>query len=1111
MRKKKIRVLLLHPRATPGDSSTVPYSCLTVAAPLVAAGFAVEILDEFSTADYPRKLEQAAGRADIAGISCFTGHQIPSALRSARLLRAAAPGVPIVWGGYHPSLYPAATLESPLADFVITGQGEWIFLELVQRFARGEDIAGTPGLWRLADGKAVQNLGGPGFRELDQFPAYPFHLVDLRAFLIDSLTPRSISYHSSLGCPFRCNFCAVTQIYNRRWSGFPPDRVLHDIKFLLRETGARSVEFYDNNFFVNDARSRAIAKRLLDARLDILWSAEARPDKMAGYDDDMLALLAKSGLKWVFIGAESGHNAVLELMERDHTEADILEAAENLHRYDIQVTFSFNLGYPGEPADNFARTEKLCRELRRINPDTEIMVYITTAYDGTPAFHRAGLAAKKTDSLPDWAHLDQRSGHRKAWLPAAYSRKLHHFSLTTFYATSFLHRRYKGRHRYNVFLRLLHVFAHLHMRLKLYRSILDLRILNRLFGLTANWRIRPNVEMWSGRSCPDRSGSHNPRRGRRWAARGSGALRKLWQNIRRRESLWLFALLWRHAAPVRLRLLAALAAGLLFAAANAGFYALLKPAIERAVQPGTSLNAVLVLMLLFYLLKGGLYLLSEYWAISAIQDLIVRLRQRFLQEYLRHFKQAALTAEEAGKFFEDINQMCGAVKLVSAALVKDFLTAAGLIVVLFLLLPKLAAAALVIYAAAAVPMLILGRKMQAQARTQRQANTGALAKTLELLENRPALQSLQSGDFAARRLLPYLLRDARQQKRVSLIDRATPPVLEWLGAAGFAAVLLLWGSSLFTQLAIGGAVAFAAASVALYSPLKNMGAFHIGMQRALASARRLRPFFEPLPETRVFPPLRSRFRLEIESCTPDGHTRVLHTISLGARAGECIGVTGPNGAGKSTLLRCLAGLQPFRGALIADGQPIRPQAYHSWPPWILFAGDKPALFNVSVYENICLGRNVPADRIEHIAAALGLLPRLAQAGLSFTTPIGEAGERLSHGMQQRLVCARMIAHAPQVLLLDEVFSPLEPGETLEIFAALQRYLPGCIFVIATHEPALLARMDRVVLLRQGRLAGWAPHTALLARSAEYRRLFSESQRGNPNENLPHRLQHNAPL
>ena len=67
------------------------------------------------------------------------------------------------------------------------------------------------------------------FRGLEDFPPFPFHLVPLSSFLIDSLTPKSISYHSSLGCPFRCNFCAVTQIYEQRWSGFPAERVLRDV------------------------------------------------------------------------------------------------------------------------------------------------------------------------------------------------------------------------------------------------------------------------------------------------------------------------------------------------------------------------------------------------------------------------------------------------------------------------------------------------------------------------------------------------------------------------------------------------------------------------------------------------------------------------------------------------------------------------------------------------------------------------------------------------------------------------------------------------------------------------------------------------------------------
>lgn len=499
MLNSNMKVLLLHPRPTPGTSCTVPYSCLAVAAPLIQNDYDVQILDEFSAQDYSSELRKAALQADIVGISCFTGHQIDSARASAQLLREQFPDLPLVWGGYHPSLYPQSTLGSGLADFVIKGQGEWIFLDMVERLSKNAAPEDTPGLMRIVDGKAQQNPGHSAFRDLENYPDYPYHLVDLKAFLLDSLTPRSISYHSSIGCPFRCNFCTVTEIYNRRWSGFPADRVLRDVKFLLRETGAKSVEFYDNNFFVNDHRTESIAKAFVDNELNILWSAEARPDKIAEYDSTMMHLLAQSGLSWVFIGAESGHDEVLELMERDHKAADIIKAAEKLAQHRIKATFSFNLGYPGEPADNFSETEKLAKELRRINDETELMIYITTAYESTPAFHKVAESNATTNELENWQHLDQRQGAKKSWLSQAYSQKLYNYSIVTFYATSFLHRNLRKKHRKNAFLKLLHLFAFLHLSLKIYHTILDLRILNRLFFMTSRSK-RKKMDMWSGRS-----------------------------------------------------------------------------------------------------------------------------------------------------------------------------------------------------------------------------------------------------------------------------------------------------------------------------------------------------------------------------------------------------------------------------------------------------------------------------------------------------------------------------------------------------------------------------------------------------------------------------------
>jgi hypothetical protein len=102
-------------------------------------------------------------------------------------------------------------------------------------------------------------------------------------------------------------------------------------------------------------------------------------------------------------------------------------------------------------------------------------------------------------SLETWKDLDQRLGDDKPWLKRSYSQKLHNFSLATFYATSFLHRRWRVQYRLNPFLGLLGVLADLHMRVGYYDSIVDLRVLNKLFMQTSRPARRAKVEMWTGR------------------------------------------------------------------------------------------------------------------------------------------------------------------------------------------------------------------------------------------------------------------------------------------------------------------------------------------------------------------------------------------------------------------------------------------------------------------------------------------------------------------------------------------------------------------------------------------------------------------------------------
>jgi anaerobic magnesium-protoporphyrin IX monomethyl ester cyclase len=401
-------ILFINPRTTRPANRRFPLSVMAVGAALPPS-VEWEILDEnrpqIDVCKEVARIAAARARGNdpvrIFALTVMPGPQLVSAVRLSKALRAQHPDIPVVWGGNFGSLYPAPVLDAPYVDWLVRGQGEQTFLELLEVLAGRLDPHDVPGLsFREADGSHFIGQERPwvGPAEL---PDPPYHKIDVTDYLHPTFLGRRTGvYQASIGCPFACSFCGVISVFGRKEKVQPPSRTAEHLGFLKRAHGMDSVHFYDNNFFLNEAHAQEVADALMP--LGLKWWCEARVDTLSRFSDVTWRKLRAAGFHMVFCGAESGSDEVLAKMQKGITTAQTAAIAAKTREHGIIPEFSFVFGDPDEPEREIENTLAFIRRLKSINPDVEIIRYFYT-----PTPQRSGTYGNVDPLSGTPAHLDE--------------------------------------------------------------------------------------------------------------------------------------------------------------------------------------------------------------------------------------------------------------------------------------------------------------------------------------------------------------------------------------------------------------------------------------------------------------------------------------------------------------------------------------------------------------------------------------------------------------------------------------------------------------------------------------------------------------------------------
>ena len=390
------------------QEATAPLGILAVSTPLLQAGYQVKIVDSTITPNFQRRVIEELKDAICLAVSLVTGPMIRETVQIAREVKRLYPNMPIVLGGWHPSLLPDQTLAAEYIDVVVVGQGEEALLDVVRRLEAGESLAGIPGVGYKEDGKIRFNAAR-ALRPLREMPPKAYHLADFDAYQ-RVCGRRWAMYTSSLACPYNCGYCTNDGVYGRKWNALDPEQVVEETTDLVSRYHLELLWIVDDNFLVDRARAVGIAEGLVRRGVKFDWSIQASTNLVCRFTVEELKLLRRSGLTQMSQGADSGSPKMMHLMGKDFQDLDaIYGAADKLTQAGIRPSFNLIFGYPGEGEaerrESVAMMMKICRQY----PGAEFWTNIFTPYPGAPVMeHAFELGIDVPKKLEEWADFFPR-------------------------------------------------------------------------------------------------------------------------------------------------------------------------------------------------------------------------------------------------------------------------------------------------------------------------------------------------------------------------------------------------------------------------------------------------------------------------------------------------------------------------------------------------------------------------------------------------------------------------------------------------------------------------------------------------------------------------------
>jgi len=382
-------ILLIAPSYAYGEfesaSSRVPHLGLAmIGAVLEREGFNVKILDMFALdmkiADVAREIRKIEPK--VVGVTSVTANFL-QAMNVLKAVKAIDNSITTIYGGPHVTIMPETAILSPYVDYIVIGEGEYTIVELINYILRGNGKRSQiKGIGYTNNGRMILTGMRPFIKDLDSLPMPAYHLLPMNAYRPYATLDVGRKFSSmitSRGCPFRCTYCTSSSIFGHMWRARNPKKVLEEIELLYNKYNVRHIFFQDDEFTINQNRTKEICNLLFKSGMDIIWECLTRVDSV---NDELIQTMVEAGCRSIIYGVEAGYEGGLKKINKKITLNQAKNAIRWTKKHGIIAKATFIIGFPWESQVEIKKTINFAKEL-----DADFTYFnMLTPYPGTELY-----------------------------------------------------------------------------------------------------------------------------------------------------------------------------------------------------------------------------------------------------------------------------------------------------------------------------------------------------------------------------------------------------------------------------------------------------------------------------------------------------------------------------------------------------------------------------------------------------------------------------------------------------------------------------------------------------------------------------------------------------